>query len=247
MKNIIKKAIKMIEVAGFVGLIGLAIAMQMQIVELKNTVETQEQEIKVIASQKAPDGEQQKSLSDGTDITITPEKEIIVDKQPEVEEVVEVIEKIEKPEQKNELVPNVEEVEVAPEVETTKIIELADGSSIVYNIDTNLYTFYPAIMGDWFYEFDNAQHLQWAIETYQEISPQIGKINDIQIQNKWMQEDGDIVVDLSDGSWLVYNIEKNKFAFQPVHMGDWDMEFNTIEEMRNAITTYYDIVTNWEE
>lgn len=179
--------------------------------------------------------------------------EKVVEVPVEVEKIVEVpTQETKKAEVKEEVIAPatmeiVEEIEVAPEVDNTKIVELKDGSSIVYNIDTNLYTFYPAIMGDWFYEFDNAQHLQWAIETYQEISPQIGKINDIQIQNKWMQEDGDIVVDLSDGSWLVYNIEKNKFAFQPVHMGDWDMEFNTIEEMRNAITTYYDIVTNWEE
>lgn len=179
------------------------------------------------------------------------EKEIIeIPVEKIVEKVVEVPVEVEKivevPTQETKKAEVKEEV-TAPEVDNTKIVELKDGSSIVYNIDTNLYTFYPAIMGDWFYEFDNAQHLQWAIETYQEISPQIGKINDIQIQNKWIQEDGDIVVDLSDGSWLVYNIEKNKFAFQPVHMGDWDMEFNTIEEMRNAITTYYDIVTNWEE
>lgn len=169
------------------------------------------------------------------------QKEKVV--EPTIEEVKEVKHEEVLPASTMEIVEEVEEIEV----DNTKIVELKDGSSIVYNIDTNLYTFYPAIMGDWFYEFDNAQHLQWAIETYQEISPQIGKINDIQIQNKWMQEDGDIVVDLSDGSWLVYNIEKNKFAFQPVHMGDWDMEFETLEDMTNAINTYYDIVTNWEE
>lgn len=173
------------------------------------------------------------------------QKEEVV--EPAIEEAKEVKHEEVLPASTMEIVEEVEEIEVAPEVDNTKIVELKDGSSIVYNIDTNLYTFYPAIMGDWFYEFDNAQHLQWAIETYQEISPQIGKINDIQIQNEWMQEDGDIVVDLSDGSWLVYNIEKNKFAFQPIHMGDWDMEFETLEDMTNAINIYYDIVTNWEE
>lgn len=51
--------------------------------------------------------------------------------------------------------------------------------------------------------------------------------------------DGDIVVEFSDYSWAIINHETKEYIFQPVCMGDWDMTFDSFEDLKMAMETYY--------
>lgn len=52
--------------------------------------------------------------------------------------------------------------------------------------------------------------------------------------------DGDILVDFSDYSYAIINHETGKYIFQPSCMGDWDMEFESFEDLKMAMSTYFD-------
>ncbi|GAA0093028.1 hypothetical protein UT300009_30580 [Paraclostridium bifermentans] len=47
-----------------------------------------------------------------------------------------------------------------------KIIEIYDGSVILYNTEKDNYIFYPDVMGDWCIEVDNMQQLNDCVVTY---------------------------------------------------------------------------------
>lgn len=51
-------------------------------------------------------------------------------------------------------------------------------------------------------------------------------------------ENGKEFIELSDGSFGLINREKNIYSFQPVELGDWNLELESAEELNNVITTY---------
>lgn len=63
----------------------------------------------------------------------------------------------------------------------------------------------------------------------------------IEIEKTWYKENGDMIIELNDGSWACYNPEKEKYHFQPVNMGDWDYEFDNKKHLEQAVQTYINI------
>lgn len=51
--------------------------------------------------------------------------------------------------------------------------------------------------------------------------------------------DGSIVVEFSDNSWAIIDDEKSEYVFQPACMGDWDMTFNSYQDLTMAMATYF--------
>lgn len=51
-------------------------------------------------------------------------------------------------------------------------------------------------------------------------------------------EDGDIVVEFTDGSWAISNEKTNFHIFQPVDLGDWDYSLDNAQQLENIIKTY---------
>lgn len=51
--------------------------------------------------------------------------------------------------------------------------------------------------------------------------------------------DGKTIVEFSDYSWAIINHEKEEYVFQPACMGDWDMTFESYEDLKNAMATYF--------
>ena len=54
-------------------------------------------------------------------------------------------------------------------------------------------------------------------------------------------EPGEYYVELTDGSWLLVNEEKNYYLFQPSVLGDWDYELENIQQLENIVKTYINI------
>ena len=51
-------------------------------------------------------------------------------------------------------------------------------------------------------------------------------------------DDGDIVVEFTDGSWAICNQKENNYIFQPVDLGDWDYTVDNTQQLENIIKTY---------
>lgn len=51
-------------------------------------------------------------------------------------------------------------------------------------------------------------------------------------------DDGDRLVELTDGSWSISNTKTNTYIFQPVELGDWDYAVDNAEQLENLIKTY---------
>lgn len=51
-------------------------------------------------------------------------------------------------------------------------------------------------------------------------------------------EDGDTVVEFTDGSWSISNTKTNTYIFQPAELGDWDYTVDNAEQLENLIKTY---------
>lgn len=54
-------------------------------------------------------------------------------------------------------------------------------------------------------------------------------------------EEGDVMIELTDGSFAIYNEEKQTYMFQPVELGDWDVPVETMKQLENCIKTYISI------
>ena len=55
-------------------------------------------------------------------------------------------------------------------------------------------------------------------------------------------EPGEIWIEFSDGiSWACANLETNEYIFQPMELGDWAYEFDSLEDFENCIKTYISI------
>lgn len=51
-------------------------------------------------------------------------------------------------------------------------------------------------------------------------------------------EDGDIVVEFTDGSFAISNEKTNFHMFQVVDLGDWDYQVDNSQQLENLIKTY---------
>lgn len=51
-------------------------------------------------------------------------------------------------------------------------------------------------------------------------------------------QDGDMLVELTDGSWAISNLKENTYVFQPVALGDWDYTVDNTQQLENLIKTY---------
>lgn len=67
---------------------------------------------------------------------------------------------------------------------------------------------------------------------------------DIQELEGYYLEDGDTLIELSDGSWAICNYKKNLYVFQPVDLGDWDYEVETAKQLQNIMKTYVSMKNN---
>lgn len=54
-------------------------------------------------------------------------------------------------------------------------------------------------------------------------------------------EEGDVMIELTDGSFAIYNEEKQTYMFQPVELGDWDVPVETAQQLENCLKTYMSI------
>ena len=215
-----------------------------KVIEISNKVEN----IQVI--QTLPTNTKQEEVQ----IQEVKKEEPVIEKvEPVVEkEIVEVVKEVpvkteetkKETEVKIEEVQEIQEDEEVVEVERkqgTQVVDLEDGSSVVYNYDQSMYTFYPSNMGDWYYSFDNEQHLDWAIQTHFELMPKVEKITSIEIVNTETHDDGDVIIELNDGSSLMYNENTNEYYFWASNMGDWELQVRNAQELKNVVATYMEI------
>lgn len=61
------------------------------------------------------------------------------------------------------------------------------------------------------------------------------------ITEDFHKEDGDTVIELTDGSWYLFNPTKGEYIFQPVAMGDWDYQVDSMEELKKVVQNYIEV------
>ena len=54
----------------------------------------------------------------------------------------------------------------------------------------------------------------------------------------FLLSNGEIGIELTDGSWASINTLTNQYEFQPVELGDWSYEADSLEEIEDIIKTY---------
>ncbi|WP_133014941.1 hypothetical protein [Clostridium cuniculi] len=59
--------------------------------------------------------------------------------------------------------------------------------------------------------------------------------------NDFYLEPNEIGIEFSNGSWAVINEQTNTYIFQAIELGDYDQQFNDLEELENCIKTYSSI------
>lgn len=61
------------------------------------------------------------------------------------------------------------------------------------------------------------------------------------ITEDFHKDRGDTVIELTDGSWFLYNTSQGKYIFQPVAMGDWEYQVDSMEELNKIVNNYMEI------
>lgn len=56
--------------------------------------------------------------------------------------------------------------------------------------------------------------------------------------------EGEIYYEYNDGSWAIADFGKNKFEFQPVEMGDWSIDVDNYEQLKDVVYTFVDQETS---
>lgn len=54
--------------------------------------------------------------------------------------------------------------------------------------------------------------------------------------------EGEIGVTFTDGSWISANPESNQYTFQPIDLGDWSLDFDNLQDLKNCVNTYLELV-----
>lgn len=90
------------------------------------------------------------------------------------------------------------------------------------------------------------------VEKIVEVPVEVEKIVEVPVVTKSANEvekitatyekyvDGSTVVEFSDYSYAIFDDKKNEYIFQPACMGDWDMQFESSEQLKMAMETYFD-------
>lgn len=64
------------------------------------------------------------------------------------------------------------------------------------------------------------------------------KDSDLTIEKSYTNDIGNYIVDLSNGSYVVYSVAMKELGFQPIELGDWDYTFYNTRDLENCIATY---------
>lgn len=59
--------------------------------------------------------------------------------------------------------------------------------------------------------------------------------------NDFYLEPNEIGIEFSNGSWAVINEQTNTYIFQAIELGDYEQQFNNLQEFENYIKTYASI------
>lgn len=59
--------------------------------------------------------------------------------------------------------------------------------------------------------------------------------------NDFYLEPNEIGIEFSNGSWAVINEQTNTYIFQAIELGDYEQQFNNLQEFENCIKTYASI------
>ena len=99
--------------------------------------------------------------------------------------------------------------------------------------------------GDWEMDFDSKEKLNMAIATYSDyrkehpikFNPSFGitKIQTVGDEEVKLNQ-GDYYIELTDGTFGIY--KNGKYHFQPVALGDWDIELDNFQQFEALIQTY---------
>lgn len=54
-------------------------------------------------------------------------------------------------------------------------------------------------------------------------------------------ENGDKYIELTNGSWIIINEQNETYEFQPIELGDWSYEVNSLDELQKIVETYINI------
>lgn len=54
-------------------------------------------------------------------------------------------------------------------------------------------------------------------------------------------ENGDKYIELTNGSWIIINEQNKTYEFQPIELGDWSYEVNSLDELQKIVETYINI------
>lgn len=65
----------------------------------------------------------------------------------------------------------------------------------------------------------------------------------LEVKEAGKTDRGSYYVDLSDGSYVVYNVNTKKVHFQPVELGDWDYTLE-LADAKKCIATYSELKSN---
>ena len=65
----------------------------------------------------------------------------------------------------------------------------------------------------------------------------------LEIKETGKTDNGNYYIDLSDGSYVVYNVDTQKVHFQPVELGDWDYTLE-LTDAKKCISTYVESKLN---
>lgn len=65
----------------------------------------------------------------------------------------------------------------------------------------------------------------------------------LEVKETGETDNGNYYIDLSDGSYVIYNIDTKKVHFQPVELGDWDYTLE-LSDAKKCIATYSELKSN---
>ena len=59
--------------------------------------------------------------------------------------------------------------------------------------------------------------------------------------NDFYLEPNEIGIEFNNGSWAVVNEQTNTYIFQAIELGDWEQQFESLQDFENCIKTYASI------
>lgn len=59
--------------------------------------------------------------------------------------------------------------------------------------------------------------------------------------NDFYLEPNEIGIEFNNGSWAIANEQTDTYIFQAIELGDWEQQFNNLNDFENCIKTYTSI------